>query len=75
MPANRVQTDGAEIGVAWYTRTRSPSAASSGKGNATMHTLVLGLHLFGAKEIAVYVIVILAIIAFAVYSRRGTAGR
>jgi hypothetical protein len=40
-----------------------------------MHTLVLGLHLFGAKEIAVYVIVILAIIAFAVYSRRGTAGR
>jgi hypothetical protein len=38
-----------------------------------MHTLVLGLHLFGAKEIAVYVIVILAIIAFAVYSRRGTA--
>jgi hypothetical protein len=40
-----------------------------------MYTLVLGLHLFGAKEIAVYVIVILAIIAFAVYSRRGTAGR
>jgi hypothetical protein len=40
-----------------------------------MHTLVLGLHLFGAKEIAVYVIVILAIIAFAVYSRRGTARR
>ena len=29
----------------------------------------------GPKEIAVYVIVLLAIIAFAVYSRRGTAGR
>ena len=41
-----------------------------------MHaSLVLGFHLFGTKEIAVYVIVILAIIAFAVYSRRGTAGR
>ena len=41
-----------------------------------MHaSLVLGLHLFGPKEIAVYVIVLLAIIAFAVYSRRGAAGR
>jgi hypothetical protein len=41
-----------------------------------MHTsLVLGLHLFGPKEIAVYVIVLLAIIALAVYSRRGIARR
>ena len=41
-----------------------------------MHpALVLGLNPFGPKEIAVYVIVLLAIIAFAVYSRRGAAGR
>jgi hypothetical protein len=38
-------------------------------------SLILGLHLFGPKEIAVYVIVLLAIIAFAVYARRGTARR
>ena len=41
-----------------------------------MHaSLVLGLHLFGPKEIAVYVIVILAIIAFGIYSRRGPQSR
>lgn len=38
-------------------------------------SLILGLHLFGTKEIAVYVIVLLAIIALAVYSRRGAASR
>ena len=34
--------------------------------------LVLGLNFFGTKAIIVYIIVILAIIAFGVYSRRGT---
>lgn len=37
--------------------------------------ILLGLNPFGPKEIVVYVVVILAIIAVAVYSRRGTAGR
>ena len=41
-----------------------------------MHAaLVLGLNPLGTKAIVVYVIVILAIIALAVYSRRGAAGR
>ena len=33
---------------------------------------VLALNFFGTKAIIVYVIVILAIIAFGVYARRGT---
>jgi hypothetical protein len=41
-----------------------------------MHSaLVLGLNPTGPKEIIVYVIVVLAIIAFAVYTRRGAARR
>lgn len=42
---------------------------------SNLATIPLGFNVFGAKEIIVYVVVILAIIAFAVYSRRGTAGR
>ena len=37
--------------------------------------ILLGLNIFGTKEIIVYIVVILVIVAVAVYSRRGTAGR
>ena len=37
--------------------------------------VVLGLNFFGTKAIIVYVVVIVAILAFGVYSRRGPAGR
>ena len=41
-----------------------------------MHAaLVLGLNPLGTKAIIVYVIVILAIIAFGIYSRRGPQRR
>ena len=41
----------------------------------TLATIPLGFNVFGTKEIIVYVVVILAIIAFAVYSRRSAPGR
>lgn len=38
-------------------------------------TLIFGLNLLGTKEIIVYVVVIVAIIAVAMYTRRGAPGR
>lgn len=37
--------------------------------------LILGLNLLGTKAIIVYIIVIVAIVAVALYTRRGTVGR
>ncbi len=39
-----------------------------------LDTLVLGLNLFGTKAIIVYVVVIVAILAIVLYTRRGSAG-
>jgi hypothetical protein len=38
-------------------------------------SLVLGLHLFGPKEIIVYIVVILALVAIGLYTRRGATSR
>ena len=40
-----------------------------------LDTLVFAFRVFGPKEIAVYVIVILALIAVGLYMRRGAVGR
>lgn len=37
--------------------------------------IVFGFHVFGTKEIIVYIVVILAIIAVAFYMRRGAMSR
>lgn len=40
-----------------------------------MELLMLALNFFGTKAIIVYVVVILAIVAFGIYSRRGVSSR
>lgn len=40
-----------------------------------LDALIFGLRLFGPKEIAIYVVVIIALVAVGLYTRRGALGR
>ncbi len=38
-----------------------------------LDSIVLGIHLFGTKAIIAYIVIIIVLVAIALYMRRGTA--